>query len=80
MILRFMAVCNLKAITELEMSLDRQERVCGGGGHTGISGRGYVLSFYFFTWGQQEGYCNDIISANSGHYVRIVFLAMRTRA
>ena len=27
-ILEFMAVCDLKAITELEMSLDRQEKMC----------------------------------------------------
>ena len=50
-ILEFMAVCDLKAITELEMSLDRQEKFV-------------------------EGYCNDIISANSGHYMRIRLLAM----
>ena len=52
-ILEFMAVCDLKAITELEMSLDRQEKFVEGGGYTGISGRGYVLSFHFLRGGQQ---------------------------
>lgn len=74
-ILEFMAVCDLKAITKLEMSLERQEEI----ERTGDIRAFLAEDLYFhsiFYHGANKEYCNRIISSNSGHYHRIRLLAM----
>ena len=75
MILEFMAVCDLKAITELEMSLDRQEKFVEEEDIRAFLAEDMYFHSIFYV-GVNKGYCNDIISANSGHYMRIRLLAM----
>ena len=74
-ILEFMAVCDLKAITELEMSLDRQEKFVEEEDIRAFLAEDMYFHSIFYV-GVNKGYCNDIISANSGHYMRIRLLAM----
>lgn len=74
-ILEFMAVCDLKAITELEMSLERQEQIVRIGDIRAFLAEDMYFHSIFYD-GANKGYCNDIISANSGHYRRIRLLAM----
>lgn len=74
-ILEFMAVCDLKAVTKLEMSLERQEEI----ERTGDIRAFLAEDIYFhsiFYYGTNKEYCNEIIAANSGHYRRIRLLAM----
>lgn len=74
-ILEFMAVCDLKAITDLELSLDRQDKIIGQGDIRAFLAED--MYFHSIFYGRvNKGYCNDIISANSGHYMRIRLLAM----
>ena len=74
-ILEFMAVCDLKAITELEMSLDRQEKFVEEEDIRAFLAEDMYFHSIFYV-GVNKGYCNDIISTNSGHYMRIRLLAM----
>ena len=74
-ILEFMAVCDLKAITELEMSLDRQEKAVQEEDMRAFLAEDMYFHSIFYN-GANKSYCNDIISANSGHYRRIRLLAM----
>ena len=74
-ILEFMAVCDLKAITELEMSLGRQEQIVKEEDMRAFLSEDMYFHTIFYR-GVNKGYCNDIISANSGHYRRIRLLAM----
>ena len=64
-ILEFMAVCDLKAITELEMSLDRQEKFVEEEDIRAFLAEDMYFHSIFYV-GVNKGYCNDIISANSG--------------
>lgn len=73
--LEFMAVCNLKAITELEMSLERQERAKKSSDIRAFLAEDMHFHSIFYQ-GVNKGYVNEIISANSGHYRRIRLLAM----
>lgn len=74
-ILEFMAVCNLKAITALEMSLDRQEELQKAENIRAFLAEDMYFHSIFYN-GANKGYCNDILAANSGHYRRIRLLAM----
>lgn len=74
-ILEFMAVCNLKAITALEMSLDRQEELEKAENIRAFLAEDMYFHSIFYN-GANKGYCNDILAANSGHYRRIRLLAM----
>lgn len=74
-ILEFMAVCNLKAITALEMSLERQEELEKAGNIRAFLAEDIYFHSIFYN-GANKGYCYDILSANSGHYRRIRLLAM----
>lgn len=74
-ILEFMAVCDLKAITKLEMSLERQEKIEQTGDIRSFLAEDMYFHSIFYD-GANKGYCNDIILANSGHYRRIRLLAM----
>lgn len=74
-ILEFMAVCDLKAITELEMSLDRQEKDVQKEDIRAFLAEDVYFHSIFYKW-VNKGYCNDIINANSGHYMRIRLLSM----
>lgn len=73
--LEFMAVCNLKAITALEMSLDRQEHLEKTKDIRAFRAEDMYFHSIFYE-GANKGYCNDILAANSGHYRRIQMLAM----
>ena len=73
--MEFMAVCDLKAITALEMSLERQEKLEKSGDiRAFLSEDNYFHSIFYE--GANKGYCNDILTANSGHYRRIRLLFM----
>ena len=73
--MEFMAVCNLKTITALEMSLERQEKLEKSGDiRAFLSEDNYFHSIFYD--GANKGYCNDILTANSGHYRRIRLLFM----
>ncbi len=73
--LEFMAVCNLKAITALEMSLERQEELEKTGDIRAFLAEDNYFHSIFYD-GANKGYCNDILEANSGHYHRIRLLYM----
>lgn len=74
-VLEFMAVCDLKAITALEMSLDRQVQLEKEGAIRAFLAEDMYFHSIFYNY-VNKGYCNDILSANSGHYRRIRLLAM----
>lgn len=74
-VLEFMAVCNLKAITALEMSLDRQEQLEKADNIREFLAEDMYFHSIFYD-GANKGYCNDILAANSGHYRRIRLLSM----
>lgn len=73
--LEFMAVCNLKAITALELSLDRQEQLEKAEDIRAFLAEDMYFHSIFYD-GANKRYCNDILAANSGHYRRIRLLAM----
>lgn len=73
--LEFMAVCNLKAITALEMSLDRQEQLEKSGDIRAFMAEDIYFHSLFYQ-GVNKGHCNDILSSNFGHYRRIMMLSM----
>lgn len=73
--LEFMAVCDLKAITGLEMSLDRQVQIEKAGDIRAFLAEDMYFHSIFYSC-VNKGYCNDILAANSGHYRRIRLLAM----
>lgn len=76
--LEFMAVCDLKAITELEMSLNRQLKSQKDGNiRDFIEEDMYFHSIFYY--GAKKGYIYEILSANSGNYGRLRLLSMAER-
>ena len=73
--LEFMGVCDLKILTELEMSIDRQSSILKSGDPRAFMAEDMYFHSIFY-YGVKKGYCCQILTDNSGHYNRMRLLVM----
>lgn len=73
--LEFMAACDLDMITELELSLDKQEKIIKEGNIREFLKEDIHFHSLFYTGSNRE-YCNHIINENSGDYRRMRLLSL----
>ena len=73
--LEFMAACDLKAITELELSLEEQRKVYAANDCRKFLEEDIHFHSIFYNT-INKSYCSQIINANSGDYRRIRLLSL----
>ncbi len=73
--LEFMGVCDLKTLTELEMSINHQEEILKRRDPRAFMAEDMNFHSIFY-YGVKKGYCYQILYNNSGHYNRMRLLVM----
>ena len=73
--LEFMGICDLKILTDLEMSLDRQNSILKSGDARAFMAEDVYFHSIFY-YAVKKGYCFEILANNSGHYNRMRLLVM----
>ena len=73
--LEFMGICDLKILTDLEMSIDRQSSILKKKDPRAFMAEDIYFHSIFY-YAVKKGYCHQVLLANSGHYNRMRLLVM----